>query len=98
MTNCCSHGTLLHFGLQSSHSLPKGNAVNIPQTGRGYCVVRPGVRIELLLGFSRVVSLAPDTAYGASETTLENPSKSSILTPGRTTNRIRSPRLAASGR
>ncbi len=28
-------------------------------------VVRPGVRIELLLRFSRVVSFAPDTAYGA---------------------------------
>ena len=28
-------------------------------------VVRPGVRIELLLRFSRVVSIAPDTAYGA---------------------------------
>jgi hypothetical protein len=28
-------------------------------------MVRPGVRIELLLRFSRAVPLAPDTAYGA---------------------------------
>ncbi len=35
---------------------------------------------------------------GASVTTLENPSKRFIRTPDRTDNRIRSPRLAASGR
>ena len=35
---------------------------------------------------------------GAFETILENLSKSIICSPGRTINRIRSPRLAASGR